>query len=87
MRSDELDDLQFRTEMEYHDGVVARAHGIMGRDRQRIELENAGDNAIQSDSELLVLASSLFNGMEGIESGQGIDVEMGGTSGCQGDSG
>jgi hypothetical protein len=79
--------------MEYYDEVVARAHGIMEQDRQRIELENANNNAIQSDSELSVLASSLFNGMEGIESNQGIessqgiDVEMGGTSGCQGDGG
>jgi hypothetical protein len=37
---------------------------------------------MESDSELLVLASSLFNGMEGIEIGGAKlgDVEMGGTS-------
>jgi hypothetical protein len=56
------------------------------RERQRLD-ESADNNAIQSDSELSMLASSLFNGMESIESSQGTDVEMGGTSGCQGDSG
>jgi hypothetical protein len=79
--------IQFRAEMEYQDEVVARAHGIMEPERQRMKLENADNNAIQSDSKLSVLASSLFNGMEDIESSQGIDVEIGGTSGCQGDSG
>ena len=53
--------------MENHDEVVAWAHGIMERERQRIELENADNNAIQSDSELSVLASSLFNSMEGVK--------------------
>lgn len=30
---------------------------------------------IESDNEISVLAISLFNGMDGIESGQGIGVE------------
>lgn len=54
---------------------VARAWEIVNRRQQELE---------ESDGELSVLASSLFNSMEGIESGQGIgiksgDIEMGGT--------
>lgn len=87
LNSNELGDLQFRTEMEYYDEVVVRAEGVIEQERERQRLEESADNnEIQSDSELSMLASSLFNGIEGIESSQGINVEMGGTSGCQRDS-
>jgi len=92
LNSNKLEDLQFQAKMNYYDEIVARAERVMERERQRLERE-ALDNAIQSDSELSVLASSLFNGIEGIESGQGIitsssGIEMGGTSSLpnQGDS-
>jgi len=67
--------------MEYYDEVVARAEGIMEREQERQRLEESADNnAIQRDNELSMLASSSFNGMEGIESSQGIDVKMGGVA-------
>lgn len=45
---------------------------------------------LESESELSVLASSQFDGMDGIESTRGVrnkssDVEMGGTSICLAD--
>ena len=59
----------------YHQRI-ARAQEIVNRRQAEWDIE--------SDSELSVLASSLFNGIEDIESGRGIsvesgDVEMGGT--------
>jgi len=62
--------------MDRSDKLYARAKTVAERERQRLELEalESGDsNAIhqQSDSELLVLASSLFDGIKGIRSGTG----------------
>jgi hypothetical protein len=56
--------------MDRYDKLYARAKTVAERERQRLELEalESGDNnAIhqQSDSELLVLASSLFDGIKG----------------------
>ena len=48
---------------------VARAWEIVNRQQQELDSE--------SNSELSVLASSLFNGMDGVESGQGNMVESG----------
>lgn len=48
--------------MDYYDTVMAREREIAGRRRQ----EEVEGNDIQSDSELSVMASSLFNGIEGI---------------------
>ena len=73
-------DRQFRQEMDDYDRVIAKAHEIAKKDRQRQELE--------SDSEHSELASSACNKMEGIEIGSGTvigttiaveDQEMGGT--------
>ena len=63
--------------MEQYDAIIENAHMIAEKERQRQEKEQD----LESDSELSVLASSLFNGMEGIELGSAKlgDVEMGGT--------
>jgi hypothetical protein len=53
-------------ELDLYDTRIARAHEIVNRRRQEWDLE--------SDSELSVLASSQFNGMEGIELGGGTEV-------------
>jgi hypothetical protein len=45
---------------------LVSAHEIVENDRRRQELER---QELDSDSELSVLASSLFNGMEGVEYG------------------
>jgi hypothetical protein len=71
--SDGLQDLQFEAKMKQYDAIMENAHAIAEKERQRQEKERN----LESDSELSVLASSPFNGMEGIELG---DVEMGGTS-------
>ena len=70
-------DLQFQAEMNRYNELYARAQRIAESERQRLELEVLEDRddataLMQSDSELLVLASSLFNGMDGIESSQGV---------------
>jgi hypothetical protein len=59
--------------MDCYDELYARAKKAAKRKRRRLELEalKSGDNNPihqQSDSELSVLASSLFDGMEGIQS-------------------
>jgi hypothetical protein len=69
---EDSEDRQFRREMDDYDRHMARAHEIAERVRQRQELE--------SDSELSELASSEFNGMEGIEMG---GTETGGDSEAQ----
>lgn len=76
--SDNLQDLQFQAEMERYDTIKEKSREII--DRRRVEWD------LESQSELSVLASSQFDGMDGIESSQGIgvklgDVELGGTSG------
>jgi hypothetical protein len=61
-------------ESDLYNQRIARAWEIVNRQQAEWDME--------SDSELSVLASSLFNGMEGIETGGAElgDVEMGGTS-------
>ena len=84
--SDDLQDIEFQVEMERYDAIIAKAHVIAENDRQRQQQEQD----LESDGELLVLDGSLFNGMDGIESSQGIvvelgDVEMSGTGGSLAD--
>jgi hypothetical protein len=62
--------------MEHYDFVIAQAEEIARRRRQE-EVEDNDLLSNQSDGELSVLASSLSNSMEGIESSQGISVESG----------
>ena len=62
--------------MEEYDAIMARIHETAKNDRKRQELD--------SDSDLLVLASSLFNGMEGIEMGSGITLCLEGQDGQDG---
>jgi len=66
------EDQRFRREMDQYDRIMARAHEIAENDRQRQTQE------LDSDSDLSVLASSLFNGMEGIEHDSGTLVQQGG---------
>ena len=74
--SDNLQDLQFRAEMEQYDAFIEEAHVIAEKERQRQQ-----EQGQESDSELSALASSLFNGIEGTETGsaklggQGNDKE------------
>jgi hypothetical protein len=83
--SGELQDREWQAEMDRYDELCARADVVRERERQRLEaLKDSDAIDIQSDSELSVLASSLFNGMDGIELGQGTssrisDVEIGRT--------
>jgi hypothetical protein len=72
--------LQWQAELEQYDNIIARAWEIEDRWRQE-ELEDNdiipsgdGDSDSNSGSELSILASSLFNGMEGIEIGGGIGI-------------
>jgi hypothetical protein len=53
---------------------MARAHKIIERQR-REEAEDNDIHSSNSDSELLVLVSSIFNGIEGIEESNTISVE------------
>jgi hypothetical protein len=74
------DDLQFWAEMDCYDKLYNRAKKAAECERQRLELEalEGEDNSTihsQSDSELSLLASSLFDGMDGIESSQSIQIE------------
>jgi hypothetical protein len=62
--SNELEDSeqrQFQREMEQYDEIMARLQKVAENDSQRQELE------LDCNSELSVLASSLFNRMEGLE--------------------
>ena len=59
--------------MEYYNFVQAQAYEIADCQRQ----EEVEDNNIldgQSDSELLVPASTVFDGIEGIEPGPSIEL-------------
>jgi hypothetical protein len=63
--------------MNRYNELYARAQRIAESERQRLELEVLKDlddaaALMQSDSELLVLSSSLFNSMDAIESSQGV---------------
>jgi hypothetical protein len=79
-------DLQWQAELERYDEIIAQAHDLMER-RRREELEDndiisSSDDDGDGDSELSVLASSLFNGIEGIEMGGDGEV-LSGTSGSR----
>jgi hypothetical protein len=83
LNSDDLQDIQFQAELKRYDAIIARAWEIENRRRQE-ELE---DNKLighdisgysESDSELSMLGSSQFEGMEGIELGSGIELGGGG---------
>jgi hypothetical protein len=73
---DELDE-ETQAESNLYHKQIARAWEIINRQQQEQEQEQ------ESESELSVLASSIFNGMEGIETDRAElgDVEMGGTGG------
>jgi hypothetical protein len=80
LNSNDLQDLQFRAEMDRYDELYSRAKKAAECERQRLELKalEGEDNSTihsQSDSELSLLASSLFDGIEGIESSQGIQIK------------
>jgi hypothetical protein len=69
-------EIQWQAELEQHIAIIERARQIYDR-RQQEEIEDNDimlNHTSDSDSELLVLGSSLFNGMEGIEIGGGIEV-------------
>ena len=70
--------------MERYDFIVAHGHAIVERIRQE-ELQDNDIVATQSDSKLSDLASSLFNGIEGIESGETKVGEQGDDVDSQGD--
>jgi hypothetical protein len=55
--------------MDQYNVIIAKAHIIADNERQRQEREQ---ELLDTNSELSVLASSLFNGMDGIEIGGGI---------------
>jgi hypothetical protein len=67
--SDDLQDLQWQAEMARYDEIRKRADEI--RDLQQIEPDS------ESQSELSVLASSQFDGMDGIEFSQSISTKLG----------
>ena len=68
--------------MNIYDELYVVAEIVRGQERQCIKLEaleDKDDNIIhsQSDSELSVLASSLFNNINSIKSSEGISVKLG----------
>jgi hypothetical protein len=64
--------------MDCYNKLCARADVVRKRKRQRFKVLKDSDAIdIQSDSKLSVLASSLFNSMDGIELGQGISQDLG----------
>ena len=78
-------DLQFQAEMEQYNQIQARTHEIVERRRQEeqednnlIDSDGGSDSDIGSNSDLSMLASSLFDGMEGIEIGGSIELGGGG---------
>jgi hypothetical protein len=69
--SGELQDREWQAEMDRYDELCARADVVRERERQRLQaLRDSDAIDIQSDSELSIQASSLFNSMDGIELGQ-----------------
>jgi hypothetical protein len=71
LNSEILQERQFQAKMDRYDLVIAKAYEVIERCRQE-ELEDNDiladeDSDSDVDSELSVLASSLFTGMEGIE--------------------
>ena len=89
--SGELQDREWQAEMDRYNELCAKADVVRERERQRLQaLKDSDAINIQSDSKLSVLASSLFNTIDGIELGQGTrsrisDVEIGRTSSSQDD--
>lgn len=68
--------------MNIYDELYVVAEIVRGQERQCIKLEtleDKDDNIIhsQSDSELLVLTSRLFNNINGIKSSEGLSVKLG----------
>jgi hypothetical protein len=57
--------------MERHNAIIENVHAVAEKEHQRQEKEQDLD----SNSGLSVLASSLFNGIEGIESGRALSVK------------
>ena len=70
---------QWQAEIDQYNAIMARAEEIAARQRQ----EEVEDNDIQSDSELSLLASSLFDGMD-IEGIELSDIEIDGTAASAG---
>ena len=68
-KSDEVEDRQFRREMDEYDTIMANAHEIAKRELQRQELD--------SDDDLSVLDSRLFDRMEGSEQGGNSQDDQG----------
>ena len=82
--SSELQDQEQQAEIDRYNKLCARADVIRERKRQRLQaLKDSDAIDIQSDSELSVLASSLFNSMDSIELGQGISQDLGIAQGIQ----
>jgi hypothetical protein len=70
--SSELQDREWQAEMDRYNELCAKADVVRERERQRLKaLKDSDAIDIQSDSKLLVLASSLFNSIDSIELGQG----------------
>ena len=76
--SSKLQDQEWQAKMDRYNKLCARADVVRERERQRLQVLKDSDAIdIQSNSELLVLASSLFNSMDSIELGQGISQDLG----------
>jgi len=66
--------------MDRYDELYARAQRTADQERQRLELEaidNQNDAAVHSNSELSILASSIFNSIGGIQLSQSISNALG----------
>jgi hypothetical protein len=74
LNSELLQERQFQAEMDRRDFIMARAQEIIEH-WHRGEAEDNDIHSSDSDSELLVLASSIFNGMGGIEESNIISVD------------
>jgi hypothetical protein len=78
LSSEDLQYAQFQAELERYDTIIDRAHDAAERDRRRREQElEVNSDDIYSDSELSMLASSLFNGIGGVEMGGGNTINSG----------
>jgi hypothetical protein len=82
-----LQERQFEAEIEQYDFVIARAQAVVDRQRQEELVDNDindGNNS-DTDSEMSVLASSLFNGMDGIEYSGTAGIETSGSAELESD--
>jgi hypothetical protein len=70
-------DLQWQAKLERYDKTIAQAYEIIERWRREELEDNDIISSRDSNSELSALASSLFNGMEGIEMGGDSEVLSG----------